>query len=122
MVELTPTQMGISIADSLTGYIAHIPGSVSCRHCELAQDIADAFRTVEQATVDAADEWLEHNRECIRSYQSAGEPIPGGGYRQKFKGMWYQASPVDETPKCDCGLDEFRRLVGVLRKPRKGTP
>ena len=50
MVELTPTQMGISIADSLTGYIAHIPGSVSCRHCELAQEIADALRTVEQAT------------------------------------------------------------------------
>ena len=50
MTELTPIQRGISIANSLTGYIAHIPGSVSCRHCELAQEIVDAFRTVEQAT------------------------------------------------------------------------
>ena len=54
MLKLTPTQMGSSIANSLTGYIAHIPGSVSCRHCELAQEIADAFRAVKQETWEEA--------------------------------------------------------------------
>ena len=33
----------LKIADSLTGYIAHVPGSFSCRHCELAQELADAL-------------------------------------------------------------------------------
>ena len=50
MPDLTPTQMGSRIANSLTGYIAHIPGSFSCRHCELAQEIADAIRAIEQVT------------------------------------------------------------------------
>lgn len=51
------------------------------------------------------EEYLEHTRDCIRSFNEAGEPMPDGGYRQKFKGKWYQAKPIDETPKCDCGLD-----------------
>ena len=64
MSDLTPTQMGNRIANSLTGYIAHIPGSVSCRHCELAQEIADALRAVEQATWKEAAKSLEARSTC----------------------------------------------------------
>lgn len=40
-------QEAIRLANGLTGYIAHIQGSFRCRHCELAQEIADALRTAE---------------------------------------------------------------------------
>lgn len=53
------------------------------------------------------EDYLEHTRSCILSFQEAGEPTPEGGYRQKFKGQWYQSRPVDETPKCDCGLKDL---------------
>jgi len=69
-----------------------------------------------ESQLKAADElldYLEHARTCIRSFSEAGEPTPDGGYRQKFKGKWYQSLPVDETPKCDCGLDE---AVSVYEK------
>ena len=42
MTQPDPTRQraeAIKIADSLMGYIAHVSGSLSCRHCELAQDI-----------------------------------------------------------------------------------
>ena len=80
-------------------------------------DILAALRTVEVATIEKAEEWLEHHRDCIRSYCSAGEPTPDGGYRQKFNDVWYQAKPIDETPKCDCGLAEF-----IRRAAPGGTP
>lgn len=51
-------------------------------------------------------EYAEHTKECIRSFWEAGEPTQDGGYRTKFKGQWYQSKPVNEEPKCDCGLDE----------------
>ena len=58
-----------------------------------------------------AEKHASHDRDCILSWFEAGEPAPDGVYRQKFKGKWYQARPVDETPKCDCGLDaELARL------------
>lgn len=41
-----------------------------------------------------------------------GGPTEDGGYRQKYKGKWYQSKPVDETPKCDCGLDDLMNEVG----------
>ena len=52
----TPEQTAMRIADSLTGYIAHIPGSYSCRHCEVAQEIADTLRAAihQTAQEDAA--------------------------------------------------------------------
>ena len=81
MSDLTPIQRGISIADSLMGYIAHIPGSVSCRHCELAQEIADALRAVEQATWEEASRFIE------------------------------QETPLHDRLSYDWILDEFRRLA-----------
>ena len=50
--------------------------------------------------------YVSHTNKCILSFWEAGEPTKDGGYRTKFKGKWYQSKPVDETPKCDCGLDE----------------
>ncbi len=61
------------------------------------------------ARLEAAEALVEyacHPRECIRTYWEAGEPTSDGGYRTKFKGVWYQSKPVNEEPKCDCGLDD----------------
>jgi hypothetical protein len=56
-----------------------------------------------------------HQSVCIRSYFEGGEATDGGGYRCKFKGKWYQSRPVDETPKCDCGLDgALAYLAGIV--------
>ena len=55
---------------------------------------------------EALEEFGVHDRECARSYFEAGEPTPDGGYREKIKGVWYQTKPIDETPKCNCGLAE----------------
>lgn len=53
-------------------------------------------------------EYVTHSNGCIRTMREAGEPMPDGGYRTKFAGKWYQSLPVNEEPKCDCGLDEAR--------------
>ena len=49
---------------------------------------------------------LAHENDCILSLWCAGEPTPDGGYRSKYGEKWYQTKPVDESPKCNCGLDE----------------
>jgi hypothetical protein len=59
--------------------------------------------------------YAEHDYKCIRSQAEAGEPIEGGGYRQRFAGKWYQSSPIDETPKCDCGLSEIIPPKGLIK-------
>lgn len=55
---------------------------------------------------DALEEYGTHDRDCILSFWEAGEPTSNGGYRRKIKGKWYQYSPVDESPKCNCGFQE----------------
>lgn len=50
--------------------------------------------------------WVEHSNDCILTHFEAGEPTSDGGYRQKFAGKWYQSKPIDETPRCNCGLEE----------------
>lgn len=57
--------------------------------------------------------YLDHEVGCILNSRCAGEPTPDGGYREKYGDKWYQTRPIDETPKCDCGLDE---LYQVWRK------
>jgi hypothetical protein len=52
-------------------------------------------------------DYTQHDDMCILSYWEAGEPTPDGGYRTKYKGKWYQSNPVDETPRCNCGLGEL---------------
>ena len=51
--------------------------------------------------------FLEHSRECILSQFEEGEPTKDGGYRQKYAGKWYQTRPINEIPKCTCGLDQI---------------
>lgn len=53
---------------------------------------------------EALDEYGNHTDACAIGYFQAGEPTPDGGYRQMISGKWYQTKPIDETPKCDCGL------------------
>jgi hypothetical protein len=56
----------------------------------------------------------EHETHCIRQRFEAGEPTEGGGYRMKFDGVWYEARPVDRTPKCDCGIDHASAILRRL--------
>lgn len=61
------------------------------------------------ARLEAAErlrDYTEHENNCIRTFWEAGEPTIDGGYRTKFAGRWYQSRPVNEEPKCNCGLDE----------------
>lgn len=55
--------------------------------------------------LNSLEEYLEHTRDCNCSQFSAGRPTEDGGYEQKFAGKWYRTRPIDETPKCNCGLD-----------------
>lgn len=59
---------------------------------------------------DAISEYAQHTYNCIRSSFEAGEATKTG-YRQKFKGKWYESRPIDKTPKCDCGLDDVINLM-----------
>lgn len=56
--------------------------------------------------IERMERYLTHDDTCILNYQEAGEPTSDGGYRTKFKGKWYQSKPIDETPQCDCDLEE----------------
>lgn len=60
-----------------------------------------------EAVKELIEEYVHHTDYCILSFWEGGEPTEGGGYRSKFKGKWYQSKPIDETPKCNCGLDEI---------------
>lgn len=62
-------------------------------------------------------EYLEHSDRCILSDYEQGEPTLEGGYRQMYRGKWYQARPVDETPNCDCGL--FDTLFALKEKSKE---
>ena len=87
------------------------------------QAIADFWlNIVRQAQLDVVAEvedlieYVEHSDRCIISYLEAGEPTENGGYRQKFRGVWYQAKPIDETPKCDCGLSDLLATLSALKE------
>lgn len=63
-------------------------------------------------------EYVRHRSGCILSHWEAGEPTPDGGYRNKYAGKWYQSKPADETPKCNCGLQEIiSELNSYDRRP-----
>ncbi len=72
---------------------------------ELNWQFCTTQRNEERARVVEIAEYTVHERDCIRAQFSAGRPIEGGGYEQKFAGKWYQSLPKDKTPKCNCGLD-----------------
>lgn len=60
-----------------------------------------------EAAREAFEEYGVHADRCVLRFWEAGEPTADGGYRSKFAGKWYQSKPIDETPKCTCGLDEI---------------
>lgn len=68
--------------------------------------------------LEALEECAVHASECILSHCEAGEPT-FGGYRAKYKGKWYQTRPIDETPKCECGLDETLSTYQGLKENGK---
>lgn len=87
---------------------------VICSVSAVSDDAVDWLRTYSQKLVEVTREcererlmpWLECSKDCISHRFEAGEPTKDGGYRVKVAGKWYQTRPVDESPKCDCGLAE----------------
>lgn len=108
-------------------------------HMDYLQSKCDALakevETLKWANKVNSDEWKQdrdrwrtlagkmavlavHDRFCIRSFWEAGEPTENGGYRTKYRGKWYQSKPVDEEPKCECGLAEALALYDAeVKKP-----
>jgi len=76
--------------------------------------IAGAVIKTQRECLEKVEDWLQHDMRCILAQCSAGEPTADGGYRLKFAGKWYPTKPIDETPKCTCGLDDIRaELLGI---------
>ena len=77
--------------------------------CEELEDfiqtqINKQITKAKEEVIEEVEDYLEHNSECILSLWSAGRPTVNG-YEAKYGGKWYQISPIDKRPKCDCGLD-----------------
>lgn len=68
-------------------------------------------------SLEEALDYMAHMDHCILNYWESGEPTSDGGYRVKYRGKWYQTRPVDETPKCNCGLDN---LMDKINKREEG--
>ena len=56
------------------------------------------------------EEYAQHTDDCVRSRYSQGRPTKNG-YECMYDGKWYESSPVDKTPKCDCGLTQAISLL-----------
>lgn len=72
-----------------------------------------------KVAVEALEEFACCPETCARTGWSQGEPTPDGGYRTMIKGKWYQSKPVDETPKCDCGLEASLSEIERLKKEQR---
>lgn len=70
-----------------------------------AKAVLEYTEDLVQQLLESLSNYIDHEEDCIRNHFEAGEPTENG-YRQRFKGKWYEARPIDKTPKCDCGLDE----------------
>ena len=57
------------------------------------------------------EEYLDHLSHCVRTRYEQGRPTADGGYECLYAGVWYEARPVDRTPKCNCGLDTALRAT-----------
>lgn len=71
---------------------------------KLALDFAEEYTDLK---IKKLTYFIEHSRECILSKFEEGEPTENGGYRQKYAGKWYQTRPINNIPKCTCGLDQI---------------
>lgn len=89
--------------------MSEIPRHIEQSDCEFSEkEIVrlEAEIAKRDEVIDKLEDYVQHTNRCILSFWEAGEPTPDGGYRSKFAGKWYQSRPIDETPKCNCGLDE----------------
>lgn len=71
---------------------------------ELIDEISIRIR---KETLDSVSEYAEHKRDCIISQCHAGRPTNDGGYEHLYGETWYRSRPIDETPKCECGLSQI---------------
>lgn len=103
------------VKDNLSKFGVY-PGIDICNYFDEVYEIAGLVARLEAA--ENCFDSLMHETDCILSLQEAGEPTPDGGYRVKYAGKWYQTQPIDETPKCNCGLDEkceaWRKAAGKV--------
>ena len=70
--------------------------------------------TAYQSAFGKVREYVDHADTCIRSHYNAGRPTADGGYEVQYGDKWYQSRPIDQTPKCQCGLDEALTLLSTL--------
>lgn len=59
-----------------------------------------------------------HDSQCIRLQFNEGRPTEDGGYKQRFADKWYEARPIDKTPKCDCGLDDLLTELDITNEQK----
>jgi hypothetical protein len=88
----------------MTGGYMGAEGDAIRKQTELRAFISKHQERAVREVYHELESYIEHSRDCILSWYEAGRPTEDGGYEQKIKGKWYQSRPVDETPKCDCGL------------------
>lgn len=74
---------------------------------KLQEFISLAYERGREEIFSALEGYCEHKNDCIVALMEAGRPTENGGYEEKYKGKWYQSRPVDETPKCDCGVEDI---------------
>lgn len=101
----------------------HTKYEVGCRLC-LEEALGEAEKyfymlCARDHVIGELVEYASHQSRCIRTYREAGQPTIDGGYQVKFKGKWYQLRPIDETPKCDCGLKEALSSAERVMKEKK---
>ena len=62
----------------------------------------------------ALDHYGVHDNACVLYQCQAGRPTDDGGYEVMYGDKWYSTRPVDNKPKCQCGLDDARSLSSTL--------
>lgn len=76
----------------------------------LASELMDAraeaarWKAVADELAGALAERGEHHWTCNRADFRAGRPREDGGYEVNYGGTWYESSPADCTPRCDCEM------------------
>lgn len=74
---------------------------------------------LDESLAELISEYVCHDYRCILAQWEGGEPTKDGGYRSKFKGKWFQSKPIDEHPKCECGLDELLSRIKKIKQEGK---
>jgi hypothetical protein len=74
--------------------------------CDKTCPTLSSLRQSAKGLVNELEQYCEHDRRCELAHWQAGEPRPDGSYWSKYGDKWYQFSPINNLPKCSCGLDE----------------